>query len=192
MAEISPLHVPLSPVGRRKSSFFKASRKYLEDSPRMSSPKFGVPPETVDLWIRVDFGDRFERRSNRTDRRGRHIPSSLRIKQQFEEIEKVEEPTEAPVLVIDNGSGVIKSGFGTDKRPLHLDAVVGRPKYVRAMTSARRYSKLIVGRTCTRLRGVLRLSYPSTAGVVDNWNALTNLWEYVYRDNGVSHTPSGN
>ncbi len=35
-----------------------------------------------------------------------------------------------PAFVFDNGSGIIKSGFGTDTRPAVFSAVVGTPKYI--------------------------------------------------------------
>eukprot|EP00467_Chlorarachnion_reptans_P004172 CAMPEP_0114497148 /NCGR_PEP_ID=MMETSP0109-20121206/6158_1 /TAXON_ID=29199 /ORGANISM="Chlorarachnion reptans, Strain CCCM449" /LENGTH=501 /DNA_ID=CAMNT_0001674487 /DNA_START=103 /DNA_END=1608 /DNA_ORIENTATION=- len=89
-----------------------------------------------------------------------------------------------PALVIDNGSGIMKAGFGTANdemtRPqLLLNSYVGRPKYERSMITAPR-SKVLVGRDCQRLLGVCKLSHPMEGTSVSNWTDIENLWTNVY------------
>ncbi len=87
-------------------------------------------------------------------------------------------------FVIDNGSGIVKAGFGSEERPALYKALVGRPKYRRVMIGASR-RHVMVGRRCARMMGVLRLSYPTEAGIVSNWSDLEALWAHTYEDSNA-------
>ncbi len=99
---------------------------------------------------------------------------------------KVSYSSNPPVFVIDNGSGVIKAGFGHSSRPSMYHAYVGRPKYKRVMSASlnttRQSKQLVVGRRCRDLRGVLKIDYPTSSGVVTDWYAQQKLWMSVYED----------
>lgn len=89
-----------------------------------------------------------------------------------------------PAFVLDNGSGVIKAALGSKRKPRLYHAYVGRPKYARVMAGTRQ-STIFAGRRCRELRGVLRLEYPTTSGIVSDWDAMERLWRAVYGDQGV-------
>eukprot|EP01083_Nonionella_stella_P027617 76081_1 len=83
-------------------------------------------------------------------------------------------------VVIDNGTGTIKAGFAGGERPdLIFSSHVGRPKHQRAMASAVE-GDFFVGDKAVELRGILKLNYPMKHGVVQNWDDMQRLWNYVY------------
>mmetsp|Transcript_39249 Transcript_39249/g.63901 ORF Transcript_39249/g.63901 Transcript_39249/m.63901 type:complete len:225 (+) Transcript_39249:343-1017(+) len=95
------------------------------------------------------------------------------------------DPENPPAVVIDHGSGVMKAGFGiaseSTMRPQLINSFVGRPKYSRSMIGATRRS-ILVGRRCTRMMGILKLSYPISGEAVTSWDDLEHLWNDVYED----------
>mmetsp|Transcript_18762 Transcript_18762/g.29821 ORF Transcript_18762/g.29821 Transcript_18762/m.29821 type:complete len:394 (-) Transcript_18762:430-1611(-) len=97
------------------------------------------------------------------------------------------EDLDVPAFVIDNGSGFLKAGYGTEDRPQIYIAAVGEAKYKRVILGSRRLDKVIVGtQRIGRLRGALKLSYPTNAGVVSNWEHVQKLWENAYEEQRVS------
>lgn len=92
-------------------------------------------------------------------------------------------------IVIDNGSGSIKSGFaGEDSPRSHIPSLVGRPKYQKVMVvslvedSVLKYnnSEAYVGRAAQSNRGLLRLNHPLEHGIVDDWEDMERLWHHTY------------
>lgn len=86
-------------------------------------------------------------------------------------------------IIIDNGSGSIKAGFsGTDKPSLHFPSFVGRPKHDKVMVSGGALDEnFFVGATAVQHRGVLKLNYPISHGVVNNWDDMQKIWEHTYQ-----------
>lgn len=84
-------------------------------------------------------------------------------------------------VVIDNGSGVLKAGFaGAEAPKLVFPAIVGRPRHTRVMAGGAAEGDFFVGRRAEELRGILRLSYPSSHGVCGDWDDMQRLWEETY------------
>lgn len=92
-------------------------------------------------------------------------------------------------IVIDNGSGTMKSGFAGEDAPRYVSpAIVGRPKYQKVMVvslvedEVLRYnnSDAYVGDTAQNNRGLLRLSHPIDHGIVNDWNDMERLWHHTY------------
>ncbi|KAG0235452.1 Actin-2 [Actinomortierella wolfii] len=89
--------------------------------------------------------------------------------------------TNQPV-VIDNGSGVIKAGFAGDDQPkCFFPSFVGRPKHVRIMAGAVE-GDVFIGRKAQELRGLLRIKYPIKNGIVQDWDDMERIWQYIYTD----------
>lgn len=89
--------------------------------------------------------------------------------------------TNQPV-VIDNGSGVIKSGFAGDDLPkCFFPSFVGRPKHVRIMAGAVE-GDVFIGKKAQELRGLLKIKYPVEHGIVTDWDDMEHIWKYIYEE----------
>ncbi|KAF9174830.1 Actin-2 [Entomortierella chlamydospora] len=89
--------------------------------------------------------------------------------------------TNQPV-VIDNGSGVIKAGFAGDDQPkCFFPSFVGRPKHVRIMAGAVE-GDVFIGKKAQELRGLLKIKYPIEHGIVQDWDDMEKIWQYIYSD----------
>eukprot|EP00941_MAST-03F_sp_MAST-3F-sp1_P003818 g3818.t1 len=93
----------------------------------------------------------------------------------FDEISLLQQP-----VVIDNGSGVIKSGFaGTEAPKCIFPAFIGRPKHQKAMVGALQ-GDIFVGKDAEQNRGMLSLQYPITHGIIEHWDDMERIWAHVY------------
>lgn len=83
-------------------------------------------------------------------------------------------------VVIDNGSGVIKAGFAGDQVPkCHFANYMGRPKHVRVMAGGVE-GELFLGPKAEEHRGLLSIRYPMEHGIVNDWNDMERIWQYIY------------
>lgn len=83
-------------------------------------------------------------------------------------------------VVLDNGSGIIKAGFGGEDKPKCYEySLIGKPKYSKIM-AGRLDGESFVGNQAQEERGLLRLKYPLEHGVVTDWNGLEQLWGHVF------------
>ncbi|KAL5022846.1 hypothetical protein ScPMuIL_002001 [Solemya velum] len=83
-------------------------------------------------------------------------------------------------VVIDNGSGVIKAGFAGDQIPkYHFANFIGRPKHVRVMAGALD-GDIFLGPEAEEHRGLLTIRYPMEHGIVNDWNDMERIWQYIY------------
>lgn len=83
-------------------------------------------------------------------------------------------------IVLDNGSGIIKAGFGGEEKPKCYEySLIGKPKYSKIMTGGLD-GDTFVGNQAQISRGLLRLNYPLKHGIVEDWNGLEQLWAYVF------------
>jgi len=86
-------------------------------------------------------------------------------------------------VVVDNGSGLLKAGFaGADMPKLIFPAYVGRPKHVKVMATGAGESDYFVGDKARELRGLLRLRYPQSHGVVQDWEEMHAVWSHMYQE----------
>jgi len=86
-------------------------------------------------------------------------------------------------VVIDNGSGLLKAGFaGAEMPKLIYPAYVGRPKHVKVMATGAGEGDLFVGDRAREMRGILKLSYPTSHGVVHDWEDMHHLWQHMYHE----------
>jgi centractin len=84
-------------------------------------------------------------------------------------------------VVIDNGSGLLKAGFAGDQTPKCVcPAYVGRVKHERVMAGGSIEGDVFMGPKATEHRGLLKIRYPIEHGIVEDWNDMEKLWQYVY------------
>jgi centractin len=93
-------------------------------------------------------------------------------------------------VVIDNGTGVLKAGLaGGDKPKVVFRSCVGRIKHERVMPGgALEGGDVFIGSKAEEHRGALKLSYPVENGIVQNWNDMEKIWNYIYTKDNLDVT----
>lgn len=106
--------------------------------------------------------------------------------------------TEMEAIVLDNGSGVIKAGFSGEDSPraAFVSGVgcVKNPEWFAAQVPSWKASAsspsgaasdlherdTFVGAACQQYRDFLDVTHPIDRGVVEDWDALERIWEYIF------------
>merc|ERR1719454_1051572 len=90
------------------------------------------------------------------------------------------EDAENTVVVLDNGSGMMKPGFAGEEAPQCVfPAIVGRPKNQSAMMGTNQKQEYI-GDEAAQKRGILNLAYPIAAGIVESWEDMEKVWHHTF------------
>lgn len=90
------------------------------------------------------------------------------------------EDSEISAVVIDNGSGMCKAGFGGDDAPRSVfPAVTGRPKY-QVIMAGMGTKDCYIGDEAQAKRGMLSLRYPVEHGIVTNWDDMEKIWHHTF------------
>jgi len=83
-------------------------------------------------------------------------------------------------LVVDNGSGMVKSGFSGDDAPRAVfPSIVGRPRTNKTMVGTVQKDTYI-GDEAQSKRGVLVLRYPIEHGIVTSWDDMEKIWHHTF------------
>eukprot|EP01084_Bolivina_argentea_P011100 20744_1 len=91
-----------------------------------------------------------------------------------------EDEMEMPCVVIDNGSGFTKAGFGGDDLPrVIIPTVVGRPRG-RGVMIGMGQRDVYVGDEAIKKRGILITRYPMEHGIVTNWDEMERIWHHTF------------
>lgn len=83
-------------------------------------------------------------------------------------------------LVIDIGSGVVKSGFAGDDAPRAVfPSIVGVPKHKGVMVGMGQ-KDTYVGDEAQAKRGILQIKYPIEHGIVSDWENMEKIWHHTF------------
>ncbi len=92
------------------------------------------------------------------------------------------ESFQGKAIVMDLGSGLSKVGFsGEDQPQFTFPTLVGHLKQSEIISDVETDSReYFIGEDALNLRSVLQLGHPLDRGVVHDWNALENLWHFIF------------
>merc|ERR1719389_126275 len=94
----------------------------------------------------------------------------------------VENGDEDPlVIVMDNGSGMMKAGFAGEEAPQAVfPAAVARPKgNLQQMHGVAGKSEYI-GEEAMAKKGICEINYPIAAGIVESWEDMEKVWHHTF------------
>lgn len=87
---------------------------------------------------------------------------------------------DAKVVVIDNGSGMLKAGFAGEEAPSDVfPAIVGRPRTGQAMLGVSSKEHYI-GEEAAQKAGVLNITNPIAHGKVESWDDMQRVWHHTF------------
>jgi len=82
-------------------------------------------------------------------------------------------------VVVDNGTATVKGGFSSADSPqCKIPTLVGHGRHKGAMSSLG-LKDCYVGNQAQNLRGILSISHPIRAGVVQDWDDLETIWSHI-------------
>ncbi|KAK8885783.1 hypothetical protein M9Y10_041237 [Tritrichomonas musculus] len=88
---------------------------------------------------------------------------------------------ESQTIVIDNGSHMMKAGYGGDEAPRSVfRSIIGRSKYV-SIVGAPLNRNLFIGDDAWDKAEILNINYPIKHGVVTNWDDMEKIWSFTFQ-----------
>jgi len=93
-------------------------------------------------------------------------------------------------LVIDNGSGVVKAGYGGEEHPSSVfPSIVAYPKNKGVIIGGSGEKDYFVGDEAQQKRGVCKIKYPIAHGMIEDWDDMKKIWGHTFY-NELRETPS--
>ena len=90
-----------------------------------------------------------------------------------------EDEEEKPNIIIDTGTCLCKAGLSGEEGPRAVfPSMVGYPKYASGIGGG----EFFVGAEAEAKRSVLKLNYPIEKGLINNWDDVEKIWEYMFTD----------
>ncbi|EFA83574.1 actin related protein 2 [Heterostelium album PN500] len=88
------------------------------------------------------------------------------------------------VIVCDNGTGFVKCGFAGANFPTAIfPSMVGRP-ILRSEEKIENVEikDIMVGDEAAKFRSMLQITYPLENGIIRNWDDITHVWDYAFKE----------
>lgn len=83
-------------------------------------------------------------------------------------------------IVVDCGSGYCKAGFAGDDAPRAVfPSIIGRPKHPEIMVG-KDFKQEYIGDETEAKRGILKIFYPITHGIITDWEGLEKIWHHTF------------
>jgi actin-related protein len=87
---------------------------------------------------------------------------------------------ESQILVIDNGSGVVKAGFsGEDTPKCIFPSIIGRPMNIEYLNSGECKDEYI-SEEAQQMRDILNISYPIEHGKIKDLDDMEKIWNHTF------------
>lgn len=92
------------------------------------------------------------------------------------------------MIVLDNGSGVVKAGWSGDDLPCTIfPSVVGEPR----IQDDSEFDHMYVGENVEPMAGALSVRYPLAHGKVENWDDMELIWDHTFEMMDADPTQHG-
>jgi len=84
-------------------------------------------------------------------------------------------------LVIDNGSGVVKAGYGGEEHPSCVfPSIIAYPKVKGIIVGGSTEKDYFVGDEAQQKRGVCKVKYPIAHGMIEEWDDMKKIWQHTF------------
>lgn len=96
-------------------------------------------------------------------------------------------PTDEVYILIDNGTSSMKAGLSTSNYPKIIPTCIGYPKYKKMMGyfDMSKYftdKEIRIGSSALNNRAVLKITYPIEKGIVNNWDDIETIYNYIFTE----------
>eukprot|EP01122_Echinamoeba_exundans_P012670 TRINITY_DN5360_c0_g1_i1.p1 TRINITY_DN5360_c0_g1~~TRINITY_DN5360_c0_g1_i1.p1 ORF type:complete len:126 (+),score=19.77 TRINITY_DN5360_c0_g1_i1:119-496(+) len=92
-----------------------------------------------------------------------------------------------PPIIIDNGTGAVKVGFGGEDNPrLSVPSCIGRPKNPASTTHGAGLEEFYIGSEAQSKRDVLALQFPIERGFITNFDDMEKIWRFCFQSLQIS------
>ena len=93
------------------------------------------------------------------------------------------ESNKKPSIIIDNGSGFCKAGFGGEKEPKTIFATsIGYIKFSGCIGFANPRAEYFIGKEAEQKIGILKMEHPIENGIITNWENIEKIWKHIFNN----------